>query len=192
MIWKLAAGATLVCLSACSTLYQPLKLDEKTGQYPTSVQVDPGGVTALDTSKDPRQYRHVLLLTDANVRPSVFAFTVRQALAQAGIVRVFTTDEFAALAADRGIAGADGQITNAQIQRFSKDVGSVLVIDYRYQFLGDARFLAQLSATDATTGAVLLRVNHPRLNWANADAEAMYPVLNELRKWIQLSAKGQA
>lgn len=192
MKWKIAASAALLSLGACSTLYQPLKLDDKTGLYATSVQVDPGGVTAFDTSRDPKQYRYVLILTDSNIRPTVFAVTVRQALAQSGLVRVYTPGEFAALASDRGITSPDGQISSEMVQRFSREVGSVLVIDYRYQFLGDAHFIGQLSAVDASTGATLLRVNHPRTNWSNADTEAMYPVLNELRKWLKQSSKGQA
>lgn len=167
-------------------------MDEKTGLYPTSVQVDPGGVTVYDTSADPKAYRYVLLLTDSNIRPSVFAFTVRQALAHGGVTRVYTPDEFLAIAEDRRLSSNGAQISTELVQRFAKEIGSVLVVDYRYQFVGDARFHSRLSVTDAANGKVLLRVDHPRLNWANADAEAMYPVLNQLRKWMKESGKGQA
>jgi hypothetical protein len=188
---QLVTCLALISLTACSTLYQPLKPEEKTGLYPTSVQVDAGGVTIYDTSADPKAFRHVLLLTDSNIRPSVFAFTVRQALAHGGITRVYTSDEFLAIAEDRRLASAGAQINTELVQRFAKEIGSVLVVDYRYQYLGDARFHSRLSATDAANGRVLLRVDHPRLNWANADTEAMYPVLNQLRRWMNESGKGR-
>jgi len=185
------ACSAIVLLSACSTFYQPLQVDEKTGLYPTSVQVDPGGITVFDTSTDPKTYKYVLLLTDSNIRPSVFSFTVRSALAQAGVIRVYTSDEFLRLARDRGITTSNSQPGTELIQRFAKEIGPVLVVDYTYQFLGDAHYHSRLSVVDAQSGRALLRVDHPRLNWANADAEAMYPVLNQLRKWMNESAKGR-
>lgn len=191
MLKKLAT-LCLLCISlvACSTLYQPLRVDEKTDAYPTTVQVDAGGTLVYDTSLDPRGYRYVLLAADSNVRPSVFGFTVRQALAQAGIVRVFSVDEFAQLSRDRGIAPEDGKRKDLA-QRFAKDISPVLVVDYEYRFLGDARFLSRLTVTDAKTSKVLLKIDHPRINWVSADTEAMYPVLNQLRRWIKESSKGR-
>jgi hypothetical protein len=177
-------------LGACSTLYRPLETDEKTGLYATSVQVDPGGVLVYDTSTDPKSYRYVLLLTDSNLRPSLFAFTVRHALAQAGVLSVYGPGEFLNLARDRGLVASS--LTTEVVQRFSREIGPVLVVDYRYSFLGDARFYSRLNVVDVGSGKALLRVDHPRVNWANADAEAMYPVLNQLRKWMNDSAKGKA
>lgn len=179
-------------LAACSTHYHTLKADDRTGLYPTSTQVDPGGILTFDTSIDPRASAYVLLITEANIRPSGFSFTLRTALAQSGITRVYTLDEFKQLALDRSFKFQDDKINAESLRRFSKEIGPVLVVDMTYRFVGDARMRSTLSVGDGRTGKALLRVDHPRLVWSDFDAEALYPVLNQLRKWIKESSRGTA
>ncbi len=191
MKYQLPLIALLGCiLSACSTHYQTLKVDERSGQYPTSSQVDAGGVLTYDTSVDSRGFPVVLLITNANIRPSGFEFTVRHALAQSGFSRVYTIDEFRLLAADKGFAFADEKIDAEAVRRFSSQVAPVLVVDITYRFVGDARMRSLLIVGDGRTGKALLRVDHHKTVWSDFDAEALYPVLNQLRKWIRDSSKG--
>lgn len=179
-----------VSLAACSTHYQTLKVDDRSGLYPTSTQVDAGGILRFDTSVDPTRSAYVLLVADSNVRPSGFAFTLRSALAQSGITRVYTPEEFKLLAQDKGFQLPEDRITAEALRRFSTDHGPVLVVDMSYRFVGDARMRSQLLVGDARSGKLLLRVDHPKLVWSNFDAEALYPVLNQLRRWIKDSSKG--
>lgn len=179
-------------LAACSTHYHTLKVDDQTGLYPTSTQVDPGGILTYDTSIDPRTSAYVLLITEANIRPSGFSFTLRSALAQSGITRVYTLDEFKVLAQDKGFTFPDDRINAESLRRFSTEFGPVLVVDMTYRYVSDARMRSLLVVGDARTGKALLRVDHPKLVWSDFDAEALYPVLNQLRKWIKESSKGVA
>lgn len=183
-------AAAVLLLAGCSSFYHTLKVDDTTGLYPTSSQVDPGGVLAYDTSIDPRMFRYVLLITNSNLRPSGFAFTVRSALAQSGFTRVYSPEEFKQLAQDRGFVFSDDKLTGEAVRRFSSDIGPVLILDYTYRFVGDARMRSLLVVNDGRTGKVLLRVDHPRTVWSNHDAEALYPVLNQFRKWVKESMKG--
>ena len=182
----------LLIISGCSTPYQPLKIDGKSGFYATSVQVDPGGVMIYNTTIDPTKFRFVLLLTDSNIRPTVFAFTIRQALAQSGIFRVFTPEEFLALAKDRGLLTNSNRLSPELVKQFAAAHGDTMIVDYSQQHLGDANFYATLKITDGQNGNQLLRVDHRRLNWSNIDEEVMYPVLNQLRRWVNQSRKGAA
>jgi hypothetical protein len=192
LISKVALVLLTVSLAACSTHYHTLKADERTDLYPTSTQVDPGGILTFDTSIDPRASAYVLLITEANIRPSVFSFTLRSALAQSGITRVYTPDELKRLAQDRGFKFPDDKINAESLRRFSTEIGPVLVVDMTYRFVGDARMQSVLVVGDGRTGRALLRVDHPKVVWSDFDAEALYPVLNQLRKWIKQSGKGTA
>ena len=115
---------------------------------------------------------------------------MRSALAQSGLTRVYTLDEFKQLAQDKGFTFQDDKINAESLRRFSTEIGSVLVVDMTYRFVGDARMRSTLIVGDARTGKTLLQVDHPRLVWSDFDAEALYPVLNQLRKWIKDSSKG--
>jgi hypothetical protein len=181
-----------VSLTACSPHYQALKVDEQTGMYPAFTEVDPGGTLAFDTSVDPQTSPYVLLLTNATFRPPVFSFTVRNALAQSGITRVFTPEEFKQLAQDKGFTFSSDKNILEELSRFSSEVGPVLVVAMSYRFIGEARARSTLVVGDAQTGKILLRVDHHKTVWSNADAEALYPVLNQLRKWIKESSRGGA
>lgn len=186
------AVAAIVLLAGCATQYQTLRVDEKSGLYPTSTTVDPGGVLVYDTSVAPKSFKYVLLITNSNNRPSGFSFTVRSALAQAGLIAVYTPEEFRLLAQDRGFTFPEDRFTSESLRRFSTENGRVLVLDYTYRFLGNASMSSLLVATDGSTGKTLLRIDHPKHVFWDFDGEALYPVLNQLRKWIKDSAEDKA
>jgi len=177
-----------VSLTACLGHYRTLEIDEQTGLYPTSTQVDPGGTLVFDTSVDPRSFSYVLLNTRTNLKPTQLSFTVRSALAQSGITKVYTPAEFKQLAQDRGFTFPNDTISTDDLRNFSAVVGSVLVVDMIYR--NDARAMSLLVVNDGRTGKALLRVLHQKTVWGNLDAEALYPVLNQLRKWIKESKGG--
>ena len=177
-----------VLAGGCATTYQPLKVDTKTAQYPTSVQIAPGGIQKFVTTVDPRQFAAVLLLTESNYRPATFAFMIRDALAQVGITNVYTRDEFALMAGDRHFSV--GQLDSNTIRSYSETQGPVLVVSATFLNTGGANTLTEMSIQDGRTGQVLLKLNHTRLVWWSFDSEALYPVLNKMRDWVKSSAGG--
>ena len=179
-----------VSLTACLGHYRTLEIDEQTGLYPTSTQVDPGGTLVFDTSVDPQSFSYVLLSTRTNLKPYQLSFTVRSALAQSGITKVYTPEEIKLLAQDRGFTFPNDTISADDLRNFSAEVGSVLVVDMIYRAVGDARMMSLLVVNDGRTGKVLLRVLHQKTVWSDSDVEALYPVLNQLRKWIKESKGG--
>lgn len=189
-IWRMPVAAVIaVVLAGCSTNYKPLRLDAAQSAYPTNAKVDPGGILAFDTSVDPASYPYILMTTASNYRPSNLSFTLRTALAQSGFVNVYTSEELGLLARDRGYPFPEDTVDAASLRRFSEEVGPVLLVDMRYGRVGDARMYGSLSVRDARTGRQLLKVDHPRTVWSDFDAEALYPVLNEFRRWVKSSTK---
>lgn len=180
-----------VLLTACAKNYRALVVDAKSGTYPTSTQVDPGGVLAFVTTVDPKNFPVVILATDATIRPSIFEFTVRNALAQAGLTRVLNIQEFRAYAKDKGFDLSLDPVGKETMRRYSEHTEPVLLINMSYLIVGEARWHALLAVTDGRTGQSLLNVDHPKLVWSDADGEVLYPVLNQLRDWIKASAKGR-
>lgn len=181
-----------VVLSGCAHQYLPLQLDAKSSAYPTSTQVDPGGILAYNVQVNPKIFPVVLLVANSNNRASVFEFTMRTALAQLNITNVFNPAEFRKFAADRHVAFDGDKLDGAAIQRFSNTVTPVLLVESVYRFVGDARMMVGVRVIDSRTGTVLLLVNHPRTVWNNFDAEALYPMLNQLRRWYLDSSKQSA
>jgi len=167
-------------LAACSGHYRTLEVDEQTGLYPTFTKVDPGGTLVFDTSVDPRSFSYVLLNTRTNLKPSQLSFTVRSALAQSGITKVYTPEELKQLAQDRGFTFPNDTISADDLRNFSAKVGSVLVVDMIYRNTGNARVASLLVVNDGRTGKALLRVLHQKTVWSDFDAEALYPVLNPI------------
>ncbi|MBS0578652.1 MAG: hypothetical protein JSR36_05260 [Proteobacteria bacterium] len=190
--WRFLIPAVAVAmLNACATTYQPLQVDPKTALYPTSTNVDPGGVQTFVTTTDPKSFPAVLLLSESSFRPANFSFMIRDALAQAGITHVYTTEEFRAMAQDQKFSTAD-PLDSQTIKHYSETVARVLVVSASFTNNGDANTLTTLSVQDGGTGQVLLKLDHTRLVWWSFDKEALYPVLNKLREWVKASTAGAA
>ena len=166
-----------------------MKVDPKTELYPTSVTVDRGGIEAFVTSSDPRSFPVVLLLTESTYRPANFSFMVRDALSQVGITRVYSAREFRAMADDRKFVVGD-KLDSEVIKRYSAAIEPILVVSAAYIGAGDANTVTSLSVQDGRTGQMLLKLDHPKMVWWSFDTEALYPVLNELRKWVKASTPG--
>ena len=177
-------------LAGCATTYQPLQVDSTSGQYRTSIKVDPGGVQTFVTTTDPLTYPVILLTAESNYSPSKFEFMVRSVLAQAGMTAVYNTEEFKNYAADRHFDAAAPSVNAEMVQKFSKQIAPVLLVNSKYTTGENAWVRVELQIQDAGTGQVLLRVDHNRLVWLSFDSEALYPVLNRLREWVKASAKG--
>jgi hypothetical protein len=188
---RLLTAAATFLLSGCATttLYAPLKVDPGTGLYPTFAHVAPADAQAFVTTENPRAFRAVVLSVQTNVRPANLSFMIRQALAQEGITRVYTSNEFARmtgypaapLAAKPG--PGDPEPDRVAIRKYSKLVGPVLIV--RFGFVmdsGHARTMLDIS--DGLDDQVLLKIDQRRLIWSNWDKEALFPVLNELRQWV--------
>jgi len=171
-------------------MYQPLKLDPGSGNYPTTNQLDPAAVSVFNTSADPHRYPVVLLVAESNIRPSVFEFEMRSALAQLGIKRVYLVSEFAQLSADNNLPFASRTDPLPAAQAFADKIAPVLVVTMDYEFIGNATVVSNLSVVDARERRSLFVLNQPKKVWSNWDAEALWPVLNELRRWVKASTKG--
>jgi hypothetical protein len=182
----------LIFLGGCQSSYRPLKIDSKTSFYPTTTELDAGATTVFSTSTDPATFPIILLSTSANLRSQVFEFMMRDALAQAGMIKVFTPVEFMALAKSKGIDLGNRNQIDATVVEFSSRIVPVLAITYDLQWDGDVRRYSRLKVVDGRSGQALLELNQNRLIWADADSEAIYPVLNQLRKWIKASSKSGA
>lgn len=178
-----------VLVTGCATNYRPLKVDEKSGFYATSTKVDPRSVLAFKTQVNPKQFPVVVLLAEANNRPASLMFTTRKVLAQAGLTKVYSADEFRRLAADYKFDFPEDHFNRDSLAKFSREIAPVLVVDIRHNFLGDANTRTTLVVTDTRSSTNLLVVDHRRLVWTNFDEEALYPVLNQLRQWLISSAE---
>lgn len=186
---SIACTAASLALAGCSTLYQPMVLDNQTGLYETSTAVDPGGVRTQKLNGKLGDFGAVLLVVDSNLYPSRYEFTLRKVLAELGHTRVINVTEFRAWAKDRQFDLPIDTLTLEHMRQFSNRVSPLLVVSTSYQLVGDARHQTTLQVIDGRNGTPLLSVDHPRMVWMHVDREAIYPVLNELRKWHRTTSQ---
>ena len=192
ILLALTALGTVSILFGCQTTYYlPLIVDEKSGQYPASRQVEPGGILVFKTGQDPRDFPIIILSTKSNYHPTKFAFQTRSALSQSGFANVYTWEEFRKLSADRGMA-IDYEVLNTEaIRKFSATYSPVLIVNASFNLLGNSRCNSTINVTEGRTTTSLLEVDYSAYVWNSWDSEGIYPVFNELRKWFSESKKGR-
>lgn len=184
----IALGMTLA-LSGCATHYRPLELrNDPGGNYETSVQVDPGGILVYETKITPRTFPVVLILTDSNLYPPRFEFTIRQVLAQLGVTNVFNVEEFRQFAMDQRFDLFGSKFNSDSISRFSAQIAPVMVISASYRYVFQGRVRVTLRVIDGRSNLPLLQVDHPRNVTLDFVGEALLPVFNQLRRWYRDSS----
>lgn len=179
----LALAFAALLANACSTTYQPAKVDEQTGLYSAIGSVSPGGVSSSSTPVNFNQYGAIVLVADSNQYPSRLEFVARRALADLGFKNVVNIAELRRWAEDSKFHFADDKVTVRDLRDFSASVKPVLIVDIRYAWLGDIHHYAGMRVIDPRNDTALLTVSHPAKLWVSVDQEVLNPVLNEFRKW---------
>lgn len=174
----------LIVLSGCAS-YAPPKINDKTGLYDTSTSLDEGAVQNRNTNLNLRKYRFVHLVTETNVYPGRFEFFTRAALARNGLTTVLNTDELAEMVASNPRFSSIQSVTDpVSLRRLAEQVGPILQVRLSSRWDGDVRRYVTMTVRDLATGEQLLHIYHSKMIWSDVDGEAHYPVLNELKKWV--------
>lgn len=180
-------------LGGCASFYTPPQVNPQTGQYLTSTELDQSAIREYETSIDPRKYKFISLQANSNIHPKRFEFFVRNALADLGLKQALNQDELVALVKSHPKLSSLTSINDPlSIKKISETVGPILMVECVSTWDGDVRRYVTLKITDASSGKILLRVEHPKLIWMDADTEAHYPVFNVLRRWFKESTSGKA
>ena len=181
------AVAALLTIAGCAQ-YAPPKIDPKTGQYSTIAEIDKSSYREYVTDVDPRNYRFVALATNSNIYPGRFEFFIRNALAELGTTRVLNRDELVQLARQHPKLQNLTSISDPlALKHVSEVAGPMLLIRVDSLAPTGALRIMRLLVTDATTGRVLLRIDHRKTVWLDADSEVHLPLLNALRQWYLAS-----
>ena len=182
------AAATLLISGCATTLYAPLKVDPTTGSYPAVVHLTRADTQAFVTRENPRTFRAVVLTVETNARPANLTFMIRQALAQEGITRVYTMSEFERMTGSQSSPGVTtAQQDMAAIQNYSRLNAPVLIVNFDFE-MSSGHAQTALKISDGLSGQILLEIDRGRLIMSNWDEEALHPVLNELREWVNACA----
>lgn len=172
-------------LAGCAS-YAPVQVDQKTGMYSTTTELDKSAIREYDTTVDLQAFRFVYLNANSNVYPGRFEFFVRNALADLGVTQVLNQDELVAFVkAHPKLKDVSSVNDPLAIKKVSEAVGPILMVEFNSIWDGDVRRYVTLKITDASTGRKLLHVEQDKLIWMSVDPEAHYPVLNVLRQWVK-------
>lgn len=187
-ILRITVVLLMMALTGCASRYRPLQLDERTSQYPAAFKLQPENIRRFDTSVNPNSFPVVLMLSRSNYRPFGFEFMMRSAFAQLQNTRVFNQEEFLRFASDKKFAITRDKLYGETMQRFSKEVVPVLVVDLSTDFANNAQWYGSITITDGRSGEMLFFANLNQTVFSDVDSEVIYPLLNELRRWYAESS----
>jgi hypothetical protein len=159
------------------------------GKYEESAELDKGAIFARDTSVNPRTFGLVAIATSSNLYPGRFEFVTRSALADLGVTKVVNGRELLAFAqAHPKLKDIESLQEAGVLKRISAQTGPILLIEISYIWDGNVRRYVRMRVTDTAQGKQLFVVEFGKAIMMNADAEAVYPVLNAFRAWYLASA----
>jgi hypothetical protein len=179
-----------IFVTGCAT-YGPVRIDEKTGLYKTSTVLKAGAIQKRDTDVNLKKFRFVYLVANSNIYHGRFEFFVRSALARNGFKYVLNKDELTKMiTANPKLSSIQSIDDPVSLKRLSDLVGPIMRVDFKSQWDGDVSRYITLAITDLSNNNLLLKIYHPKFIWGDVDSEAHYPVLNEIKKWIDDSSAG--
>lgn len=186
----LVLAAALVC--GCS-VSQPLKIDPVSGEYPTRTKLEPSATSTFNTSVNPAK-NHLIVISRplAGNRPTQADYFVRTVIAQTGITQVYSVAEFANYARDHGMQVTGNELSRADILRLGRSMTPLLLLELDYNHEPNSRVHCGIRIFEASSGNTLLDVGHFKAIISDTTSEALFPVLNELRRWFKAASQQAA
>jgi len=158
------------------------RIDGKTGLYVTEANVSKEDLGTRNTHIDPKRFRFVYLQAGTDVYPERFEFLVRNTLARAGFAQVLNPVEFSAFLSSDEKVRSMPKATDGELSRISRIVGPILRVQI-YSYRSGERRRGKLTVIDLSSETPLLEVFFEKGDYEGFEAAALYPALNELKKW---------
>ena len=187
---KLLTILSLFIISGCTTFFNPLNIDEATGRFPASVDVDKKYIKIYHPFAGIQQVHYVYLRAYSPFGQDKFYEFMKDALLKIGFKITYNEKELS----QRVIAsGLSNYVTNISdlisLNNLAKATGPFLILECNTFRLTDVVYRFDLQLIDPLSGDTYLEISRIRTAWLDIDQEINYPILNVIKQWYDESTK---
>jgi hypothetical protein len=180
---------SLFSISSCAS-FKPANLDEVTGQFPASVEVDKKYIKIYRPFSGVQDINYVFLRAQSPFAGDRFYEFMKDALLKIGFKKTYDEKELSQKIIASGLSNCVTNISDiVSLHNLAKVTGPFLVIECNIFRLTDAVFRFDLQLIDPLSGDTYLEISRIRTAWLDIDKEINYPILNVIKQWFDDSAK---
>lgn len=181
---------SLFLISGCVTSYKPANIDEATGQFPASADVDKKYIKIYRPFAGVQDVNYVYLRAYSPYGKDKFYEFMKDALWKIGVKTTYSEKELS----QRIIAsGLSNYVTNISdlisLNNLAKAAGPFLILECNVFRLTDVVYRFDLQLIDPLSGDTYLEISRIRTAWLDMDKEINYPILNVIKQWYDESSK---
>jgi hypothetical protein len=180
---------SLFLMYSC-TVYNPVNIDQATGQFPASAEVDKKYIKIYRPFAGVQDINFVYLRAYSPYGKDRFYEFMKDALLKIGFKVAYSEKELS----QRIIAvGLSNYVTNISdlisLNNLAKATGPFLIVECNTSRLSDVVYRFDLQLIDPLSGDTYLEISRIRTAWLDVDKEINYPILNVIKQWYDESSK---
>ncbi|NJD55323.1 MAG: hypothetical protein FIA94_02840 [Nitrospirae bacterium] len=176
---------TLGCAS-----FKPANIDETTGQFPASAEVDKQYIKIYQPLAGIKEANYVYLLARSPYGNDKFYSFMKDALIKIGFKKVYSRKELSQLVIKSGLSTYITDLSDPiSLNNLAKATGPFIILDSNVFPVADVVFRFDVQVIEPLSGDTYLEISRIRTNWLDMDKEINYPILNVIKQWHDESAK---
>lgn len=170
--------------AGCSSTLKATSVDASTGRFATGSSVKQEEILVQEAFR--AEYEDLLFVKTSVDLTDYNDFFMKSFKQMKPYRTVLNQSELEALVIERNLTDKVSSISDlVGLNRLSREIGPILVVEPKVEFGGGYNFSATLKATDATTGKTVFEVRRKAFNWAGLDKPLFYPILNAFADWSE-------
>lgn len=192
---KISIRKLFVVLSAflaagCVASFKPVSIDETTGRFPASAEVDKQYIKILQPLAGIKEINYVYLRARAWSGGTRFYDFMRDALIKIGFKNVYSGKELSQMVIQSGLSASVTNLSDLiSLNNLAKATGPFIVVDSTVYPVADVVYRFDVQVIEPLSGKTYLEISRIRTNWLDMDKEINYPILNVIMQWYEESAK---
>lgn len=179
----------LFLMLGCAS-FKPANIDETTGQFPASTEVDKQYIKIYEPLAGIKEANYVYLLAHSPYGTDRFYNFMKDALIKIGFPKVYSRKELSRLVIQNGLEAYITDLSDPiSLNNLAKATGPFIILDSSVFPVADVVFRFDVQVIDPLSGDTYLEISRIRTNWLDMDKEINYPILNVIKHWHDESAK---
>lgn len=182
---RMVALLPLFLLAACSSTLKTKPLDARTGYFPTQTKLDAEGIKTQKPFSD--TYKNLVYIKiDDSKSKQYTAFFVESFKNMKSFGKVDEKADLESIVITQHLSDKVATVSDlVGLNKLQASIGPFLIVEPYVEWKGGYSFMAQLKATDPSTGETVLLLEQTAFNWAGLDEPLFYPLLNAFMQWTR-------